>query len=46
MCIRDRRLGGIFFSNLADMTKEFHIRAFPNSPAAASGKCAYIEYFE
>lgn len=33
-----KRLGGIFFSNLADMTREFHIRAFPNSPAAASGK--------
>lgn len=31
-----KRLGGIFFSNLADMTKEFHVRAFPNSPAAAS----------
>jgi hypothetical protein len=31
-----RRLGGIFFTNLTDMTREFYGRAFPNSPALAS----------
>uniref|UniRef100_A0A1B6FB48 Exocyst complex component 8 n=1 Tax=Cuerna arida TaxID=1464854 RepID=A0A1B6FB48_9HEMI len=31
-----KRLGGIFFSNLADMTREFYGRAFPNSPSSAS----------
>uniref|UniRef100_A0A1B6DF58 Exocyst complex component 8 n=1 Tax=Clastoptera arizonana TaxID=38151 RepID=A0A1B6DF58_9HEMI len=31
-----KRLGGIFFSNLADMTREFQLRAFPNCPSTAS----------
>ncbi|GLH13582.1 Exocyst complex component 8 [Gryllus bimaculatus] len=30
-----RQLGGIFFSNLTDMAREF-LRAFPNSPSCAS----------
>lgn len=30
-----RQLGGIFFTNLADMAREF-LRAFPNSPSCAS----------
>jgi hypothetical protein len=31
-----RQIGGIFFSNLTDMTREF-LRAFPHSPSCASG---------
>ena len=31
-----RQIGGIFFSNLTDMAREF-LRAFPHSPSCASG---------
>lgn len=34
-----KRLSRIFFSNLMEMIREFQLRAFPKSPAIASGKC-------